>query len=242
LKEQITSDAIYSDSLLLGYDYMSNADIVTLINAVTGRTDSPQPPSIEAPLANGESSYKTYYWTHRLGENDYWYNAGQILSTHVDAIVSAGYKIVVSFRDNGEATARLPSETTTNTFIPNDEFSDEKGNYNVQSEDSAFSGKGLKFYHLPLVSTSASTWAKAEFQQYLPTLQEISNQKLPVLVHCASGYRSSAFVLTFLAYENHFCSDWVFSHAQDVGFIFNNSNPTSSDVQVVNFVKEVLGC
>lgn len=241
INNQISAESIYADSLLLGYDYQSNSDIVNLINAVTGRSDSVAAPKIEAPLADGEQSYRSYYWTHRLGESDYWYNAGQILSTHVDAINSAGYKIVLNYRADGEATARLPSEPTTGP-IPNYEFSDVNGNYNLIEEETAFRTKGLKYYHLPLVSGSASTWSKEQFFEYLPTLQEVSSLNLPVLVHCASGYRSSAFTLTFLAYQSKYCSDWVFSHAKDVGFVFNSENPTSTDVAVVSFVKDVLNC
>lgn len=242
LNKQITGEEIYSKSLLLGYDYQNNTDVVNLINSLTNRHDSPAPQKIELTLANGEQSYKTYYWPHRLGESDNWYNAGQILSTHIDAIATAGYRTVISFRSNGEATSRLPNETsTTNTLIPNYEFPDAVGNYVVKDEQLAIESKGIQFLYLPLVSSSATTWTKEEFDLYYPSLQ-LADKNGPVLVHCASGYRSSAFTLTYIAFQQKKCSDWVLSHAADVGFIFNNDNPSSSDVQVVNFIKEVLNC
>lgn len=64
------------------------------------------PEQIEQTLAQGEYSYKYYFWTHRTGSNDYWYNLGQFLDTQVQAIVNAGYKTVLSFRLDGEATVR----------------------------------------------------------------------------------------------------------------------------------------
>lgn len=213
---------------------------MNLINSLTGRNDQTTAQKIELTLANGEQSYKTYYWPHRLGESDNWYNIGQILSTHIDAIATAGYRTIISFRDNGEATSRLPNETSS-SYITNYEFSDVSGNYVVADEQLAVESKGIQFLHLPLVSSAAITWTKEEFDLYYPSLQ-LADKTGPVLVHCASGYRSSAFTLTYIAYEQKRCSDWVLSHAADIGFIFNNENPTSSDVQVVNFIKEVLNC
>jgi hypothetical protein len=38
-------------------------------------------------LADGEISYKNYYWSHRIDEaGDIWFNQGQFLDTHVPAI------------------------------------------------------------------------------------------------------------------------------------------------------------
>jgi protein tyrosine phosphatase (PTP) superfamily phosphohydrolase (DUF442 family) len=234
----ISAETIYSDSLLLGYDYQNSSDVVSLINAITGRHDVPVDQKIELTLANGESSYKSYYWPHRLGESDNWYNIGQILSTHVDAIVDAGYKTVLCYRDNGESTARLPNETTTGA-VSNAEFSDANGNYNVKDEQLSLESHGLQFIHLPLSSGSSTTWTKDTFYSYLPTLQSLEkNGNGPVLIHCASGYRSSAFTLTYLAYSSKKCSDWVFSHAKDVGFIYDETN----HIEIISFMKDVLGC
>lgn len=239
-KQITTSQEIYTRSLNMGYDLQNNTDVVNLINTMTGSNDVTHPEQIEQTLAQGEYSYKYYYWTHRLGNNDYYYNAGQVLSTHVDAIKTAGYQSVVVFRSNGEPTARLPTDPTTGK-VDNYEFSDEEGNYDVKAEHAAFKEAGLHFFYLPLVSGSDSTWTKTTFEKYAPVLKHAASYG-PVLVHCASGYRSSSFTLIYLALESKQCTNWVIEKAKEIGFNLNSSNPSTSDQQIVALAKEVLGC
>lgn len=243
-KELHTAHDIYAEGLTLGFDYQSNPDVVNLINSVTGAKDTAQPEKIEKTLANGESSYKSYYWVHRMGNNDYWYNTGEILSTHINAIGSAGYRSIVSFRATNEPTARLPTDPTTGA-IPNDEFSDDNGNYQIALEAAAVdayntvltdTSKQMKFYSLPIASSSTNNpWTKELFLEYLPYLTEAAGRG-PVLNHCASGYRAGAMTLTYLAYNEHHCSEWVFTYAKQIGFDY------TTDAQIVHFVREVLGC
>lgn len=241
LNGYVTGEEIYSNGLLLGYDYQNNTDAVNMLNSLTGMSVQAGPEKIEQSLASGEYSYKYYYWTHRMGGNDYWYNAGQILSTHVDSIKTAGYKVIVNFREDNEPTGLLPGETLGVPTIQNWEFSDDKGYYHVSYEKEAFENAGFKYYHLSTNSSDANTWTKKTFYKYLPTLQQAAKEG-PVVAHCASGYRSAAFVLTYLAYESKSCSDWVFKSASQIGFIYQNSNPTTTDLYIQSFVKEVLGC
>ena len=250
LKGAILSSDIYPNSLAMGYDYQNNTDVVNLINAIAGRQDTTHPEQIEQNLASGEMSYKSYYWSHRLGNNDLWYNAGQILDTHVAAIASAGYTTVVSFRADQEATARLSTEPQTGP-VPNHEFSDEKGLYSVAFESSAFTAAGIEYVHLPLASDDSSTWTQQTFDLYSPQLEKIeaktndlisSSGKGAILVHCASGYRSAAFMLTYLAKRENLCSDWVYLKARQIGFNYHSSNPTGKDIEILNFAFDILGC
>lgn len=240
-KELHTAQELYTEGLTLGYDYQSNEGVVTLFNSITGAKDTVQPEKIEQTLANGESSYKSYFWLHRMGNNDYWYNTGEILSTHINAIGSAGYRSIVTFRASGEPTARLPTDPSTGP-IPNDEFSDENGNYQVALEQGAVDAYNtqathpIKLYSLPISSSSTNNpWTVERFFQYLPSLQEAASRG-PVVNHCASGYRSGAMTLTYLAYTEHRCSTWVFTYAKQIGFDY------TSDAQIVSFVHAVLGC
>jgi len=251
LKGYIQANEIYSHSLDLGYDLASNSDVVSLLNSLTGSNDTVHSEAIEQNLAAGESSYKSYYWTHRLGHEDLWYNAGQVLDTHIDSIKEAGYTTYVSFRADHEATARLPTDNATGP-VDNHEFSDAlEGLYSVEEERSLVTSKGLEYFHLPLNSEESNTWTAATYEKYLPVLRTIDTQtrsaikttgKGAVLVHCASGYRSAAFTLTFLAQQQRLCSNWVLLQAQEVGFQYNNPNPTTTDMQVVAFIYSVLGC
>lgn len=247
---EIFASDIYPNSLAMGYDYQNNTDVVNLINSMTGRNDKTHPEQFEQNLAGGESSYKSYYWTHRLGNNNLWYNAGQILDTHISAIASAGYTTVISFRADQETTARLSSEPLTGP-IPNHEFSDEQGLYSVAMEASAFAAAGIQHLNLPLRSDSSETWTKETYEAYLPQLEKVEQEtkdkilksgKGAILVHCASGYRSAAFVLTHLAKEQNLCSDWVFMKAQQIGFNYHNSAPTDHDNEIINFAFSILGC
>ncbi|RYH31155.1 hypothetical protein EON65_03315 [archaeon] len=227
---------IYTNGLHLGYDYQNIADVVTLINTLTGRTDSPQPEKIEQTLASGEYSYKYYYWTHRLADEDVWFNAGQILDTHVSAVVTAGYKTVISFRTNGEATAHLPTDPIG--AVDNHEFSDSAGLYSVALEESAVTAAGLGFLSLPVES---GQWTVDMFNTYAPKLQAASLSG-PVLAHCASGYRSAAFVLTYLAHNQRLCMDWVLAKGREVGFDYHNPTPTANDLEILEFMFDVLQC
>jgi protein tyrosine phosphatase (PTP) superfamily phosphohydrolase (DUF442 family) len=249
-RNEITAADIYPNSLSMGYDYQNNSDVVNLINALSGRTDVTHPEIFEQNLAAGEMSYKSYYWTHRLGNNDMWYNAGQVLETHVNAIASAGYTTIISFRADREATARLSSEDSSGP-VSNFEFSDEQGLYSVAKEASAFSTVGIDHVHLPLPSDDPFAWTKETYEKYLPQLRKIErdtkeriskNGKGAVLIHCASGYRSAAFVLTHLAKEQSLCTDWVLLKANQIGFNYHSSTATEHDNEIFNFVFSMLGC
>jgi protein tyrosine phosphatase (PTP) superfamily phosphohydrolase (DUF442 family) len=179
-------DELFSNSLTLGWDYQADAGAVALVNTVT-QLDPPatvQPPVVELLLTDGEDSYKSYYWSHRVG-SDSWFNIGQVLDTQVDAIAAAGYQTVISFRSNGEATVRTSTDPTTGP-VNNGEFSDEEGNYNVTAEQVAFQRAGLSFLNLPVSGEDA--WSAATLSEYSPALVAAAARG-PVLVHCASGYR-----------------------------------------------------
>lgn len=225
---------IYAHSLALGYDYQSNPSAVRLINEVTGRSDEAQAETIEQNLAQGEYSYKYFFWTHRLGNSDAFYNAGQLLSTHMAAIQTAGYKSVISFRPNGEPTVRTSTDPKTGS-VENFEFSDEHGDYSVALEEKEVRRAGLLFFYLPLVSGGADTWSRKTFDNYAPILSAAMSHGA-ALVHCASGYRASAFTLTYLASQQKQCVAWVVDRAAEVGF------DLSTDKQVLAFAKDILGC
>ena len=233
-----SAEDIYKAGLTLGFDYQSNGDVVNLINAVTGGHTSVQSEQIESTLTNGESSYKSYYWMHRMGGNDLWYNVGQMLSTHLEAIGAAGYRSIISFRGDHEPTARLPSDPTTGP-VDNHEFNDEAGYYSIALEGNDIDqvlDTTVQFFSLPIPSSSTTNpWTKDRFEAYLPSLRAAAARG-PVVSHCATGYRSGAFTLTYLAYEAKHCSNWVFTAAEEIGFDY------TSDDQVVSFVKEILGC
>ena len=99
--------------------------------------------------------------------------------------------------------------------------------------------RGLKFSHLPLDPDSPDTWTLATFNRYRPVLEAITT---PTIVHCASGYRSSAFVLTFQAFQRGLCRDWVIAEAERVGFNLHSAAPSSHDLEVLEFAYAVLGC
>jgi len=225
----------------MGYDYQANADVVAFINTVTKSSDAVVAESIEKTLTNGESSYKSYYWVHRAGQSDNWYNVGQILDTHISAIQTAGYKSVISFRDNGEATNKLPNESASAAAINNNEFSDVNGLYNVTEEQVLVKRAGIKFYHLPLVSGATSTWTVEQYNLYEPVLKE-AEANGPVLSHCASGYRSSAYVLAYLASKTDQCTEWALTQSALIGFVFNSTSQSSTDKAVVEFFNQVLKC
>lgn len=234
------SAQLYANGIDLGWDYQANADVVAFVNSVTGAHDVAQAESIEQSLAAGEASYKSYYWPHRAGHSDLWFNLGQVLDTHVAAIAAAGYKTVISFRDNGEATNRLASDPATGA-VDNHEFSDASGNYAVAAEQAAVQAAGLRFFNLPLVSGGTDTWTAAQFALYLPTLQQ-AEAAGPVLAHCASGYRSAAYVLAYLGSQGGRCTEWALQQAAQMGVVYDSATQSATDKQVVAFLQEVLKC
>jgi protein tyrosine phosphatase (PTP) superfamily phosphohydrolase (DUF442 family) len=163
----LSADNLFAAGLALGYDYQSNSYAVPLINEFTGLNASVVPASIESTLANGEQSYKTFYWPHRLS-SDYWFNMGQPLGALVSVAASQGYRTVLSFRADGESTTRLPSEPSTGPVI-NDEFSDAQGRYSVAAEQAAWEAAGVKFVNLPV--SGANAWSPSTFEQYRSTMQ-----------------------------------------------------------------------
>lgn len=232
----LDADEIYNSALTLGWDYQSNSDAVTLINAVTGLNSAVVAPSIEQTLSDGEDSYKSYYWSHRVSEADeMWYNAGQPLDTQVETIAAAGYASVVSFRSDGEATTRISSDPAEGP-IDNHEFSDSSGNYNVTMERDAFAAAGVRFYNLPVTGDDA--WSSATLAKYAPTLTEAASFG-PVLAHCRVGHRSSAYVVAYLAQQKGECTPWALQQARKLGFSFDLSE---DDESVMEFFESSLGC
>eukprot|EP01034_Spumella_vulgaris_P023236 gene23236-29438_t len=232
---------VYLNGINYGYDYQANADVVAFINSVTKAQDTVKPESIEQTLASGEASYKSYYWVHRAGHDDYWYNVGQILDTQISAIKTAGYRSVISFRDDGEATNRLSSDPATGP-VDNNEFSNASGNYDVSAEKAAVEAAGVRFFHLPLVSGATNTWTAEQYALYAPVLAEAEGLG-PVLAHCASGYRSAVYVLAYVATKSQRCTDWALSEARLMGLVYDNpATQTATDKAVVSFFHDVLKC
>lgn len=230
------ADEFFSNSLTLGWDFQADEGAVALVNAVTLLTPpaAVQEPIVELTLAEGEDSYKSYYWSHRVG-SDSWYNIGQVLDTQVTTIAAAGYKTVISFRSSGEATVRTPSEPTEGP-VNNGEFSDSEGNYNVTAEMEAFEAAGVYFVSLPVTGDEA--WTPEQLREYTPAMQEAAARG-PVLAHCASGYRSSAYVTAFLAQQQGLCSSWALEQARRVGYSFAAKE---ADASVVQFFEDSLKC
>lgn len=228
------AEEVFPNSLTLGWDFQASADAVALVNAFT-QLDPPatvQDPILELTLADGEDSYKSYYWSHRVG-NDLWYNIGQVLESHVDTIAAAGYKTVISFRNNGEPTQRTSSDPATGP-VDNGEFSDANGNYNVTAEQLAFTAAGVHFVNLPVTGDKA--WMAEQLRIYTPQLLEAAARG-PVLAHCTSGYRSSAYVTAFLAQQQGLCTTWALTQARRVGYSFDVSD---DDASVMRFYQESL--
>jgi protein tyrosine phosphatase (PTP) superfamily phosphohydrolase (DUF442 family) len=227
---------IFDISLTQGFDYQSDKDAVSLINAVSGLAAEVVPASIDLTLSNGEESYAAYYWPHRLG-SDNWYTLGQILETQVPAIQKAGYKTVISFRADGEGTNRLSWEPTTGP-VENGEFSDAQGLYNVTAEQLSVTDAGMKFYNLPVSGDLAFT--KEQYESFIPMFEEAAANG-PVLVHCASGYRSSVYALAFMAREapEERCLDWAITEARRIG---ESVDLLESDQKAIDFWKSTLAC
>lgn len=142
----------------------------------------------------------------------------------------------MSFRNNGEPTTRLPIDPQTGP-VKNFEFSDMNGNYDVEMERRAFESQGIQFINLPV--TGALAWSSATFFEYLPTLEKVSESGSPAISHCASGYRSAAYMSAYFAYKQGYCTTWAISQAKRIGFTFDVS---SSDAAVVAFFQAVLKC
>ena len=228
----IGSNDLISSSLSLGYDYQSDSDAVSFINEVTGLNLTLEDEKIESTLIDGESSYLNYYWLHRIG-NDMWYNSGQILDTHVDSISSIGIKTVISFRAANESTTRLASDPTTGK-INNHEFGDNLGNYDPNYEGQLLHTNGIDFLNLPV--TGADAYTSNQFFSYLDSFK---SAKGPILAHCAAGYRSTAYVIAYLAYESKLCTDWALKESTKIGYSYDINE---SDQNVVAFFQEVLKC
>lgn len=233
----LPQDEIYSSTKAeLGFDYQASESAVALVNEFT-KMNPPTtvvPPSLELTLTNQEDSYKYFYWSHRLG-NDTWYNMGQLLDTQVEAVADSGYKTVISFRADGESTCR----TTTDDIegpVNNHEFSDAKGMYNVTAEEVAVTSAGMKFINLPVSGDDAFT--AAQLDAYTASITEAALAG-PVLVHCASGYRSSAYMTAYLARQLGECTTWAVKQARLVGYSFDVSE---DDASVMSFYEEVLKC
>lgn len=228
---------IFNNSMTVGWDFHSDQSAVDLINAVTGLGAEVVPASIDLSLTDGENSYAAYYWPHRLG-SDNWYTLGQTLDTQVNAIQKAGYKTVISFRVNGEGTNRLSWEPQSGP-VENGEFSDSEGLYNVTAEEAAVTAAGMAFYNLPVGGDLAFT--KEQFDSFIPAFKE-ADAKGPVLVHCASGYRSSVYTLAYMAMAapEERCIDWAIKEARRVG---ESVDLSEADInKAVAFWRTTLAC
>lgn len=226
---------IFRNAATLGYDYQADLAAVNFVNKVTQLSYSLVPPSLELTLPEGSDSYRYYYWSHRNGNDDMWYNIGQILDTQIKSISLSGYQSIISFRSNGEATTRLSSDPSTGSIL-NNEFSDENGLYSVSLEKNAVEEIGMKFYNLPV--TGSSSWSIETLNSYEPTMDEAVSYG-PVLAHCSSGYRSSGYVIAYLGRKQKKCTDWALQQARRLGYSFDIN---SSDEQVVAFFRQALQC
>ena len=88
---QASATTFFHDTRDLGWDFQADPDVVSLVAAVTGEAPAPLAPhTIDLDLAGNESGYQSFYWAHRVGNSDGFYNIGQVLSTQVKAIAAAG--------------------------------------------------------------------------------------------------------------------------------------------------------
>lgn len=138
---------------------------------------------------------------------------------------------MISFRNNGESTScsNVPG-------CVNHQFVDANGNYNVTAEKMAFESAGVMFYNLPV--TGAEAWTAALLDAYTPYIVEAASNG-PVLAHCASGYRSSAYISAYLARQASQCSTYALQIARRVGFSFDI---LEADEKVMGFYQEALRC
>jgi len=231
-----TADAtdIFSNSATLGYDFQADQAAVDFVNKVAHTSYSVVAPSLELTLPEGSNSYRYYYWSHRAG-TDMFYNIGQILDTQTKSIAASGYKSVISFRSNGESTVRLSTDPSTGA-VSNNEFSDQNGLYSVSLEKAGVEAVGMKFFNLPV--TCSSSWSVDTLNAYEPTIDQAVSYG-PVLAHCASGYRSSGYIIAYLGRRQKQCTDWALQQARRLGYSFDIN---SSDEQVVAFFRQALQC
>jgi len=229
--------SVYGAGLVNGWDYQTSESVVSLVNAVTTAATQVAAPSIDLLLADGQASYQNYFWTHRVG-NDKWYNTGQIYDTQIDAIKQAGYASVVSFRVDGESTTHADPSDCMTAAAPcphNHQFMNIDGTYNVTMERMAVEAVGMKFFNLPV---SGASWTASQLSSWAPLLAHASAAG-PVLAHCKSGYRSSAFVVAYLAQLGKQCVAWAVQQATEIGYSFDVA---ASDAVVMQFFQESLGC
>ena len=222
----------YPASLAMGFDFQTDSDGNALVQQFTHLPMPITPPAINLQLAEGEHSYYFFYWPHRL--SDTYYVMGQPLDTQVAVIAGSGYKSVVSFRANGEATSRLPTDPTTGP-TGNHEFEDANGNYDVNAEQAELAAQGVAFYNLPVHGDSAFT--AASYHAMAPQLAAAAALG-PVLLHCAAGYRATAYAVVHWAATTQQCSPFALAQSRAVGFSYS---PTD-DAEVLAFFKAVLGC
>lgn len=230
-------ETFYNDTLGLGWNYQADADAVALVSAVAGIEVPVTEPSIELDLADGESSYRTFYWPHRVGRTDGFYNTGQVLETQVAAIALAGFKSVISFRSPGEPTMRVPSDPTEGP-VDNDEFSDENGNWDGDAERASFEAAGLFWFSAP-VSSGGDVFTAGSLDKYTAVLDE-ALARGAVLTHCTSGFRSAAYALAYRGRLDGHCSAWATEAMAEIGFTLEENDPSTSAVIV--FFVESLGC
>ena len=97
----------------------------------------------------------------------------------------------------------------------------------------------MTFYNLPVAGDFSFT--KEQFDSFLPVFEQAAENG-PVLVHCASGYRSAVYALSFIAREapQERCVDWAITQARRVG---ESLDLSESDIQkAVGFWRETLAC
>merc|ERR1711871_345401 len=235
LQGRASIHTFFSDSRNVGWDFQSDPTAVTLVANVTHTAAVPvSAPSIDLDLNGVMKGYEMWYWSHRLGGMDGFYNVGQVLSTQVSTIAASGYKSVICFRTDGEDTVRLPTDPAVGP-IANWEFSDpSSGAWNASMERAAFEAACLSWHHAPVGGAGAFT--PAQFDSYMHIFEQAAAMG-PTLVHCKTGYRSSIYTLAFLARKGHHCSEWALTQAQQVGF---NLTVRPEDAHARDFLNQVL--
>jgi protein tyrosine phosphatase (PTP) superfamily phosphohydrolase (DUF442 family) len=230
------ASSFYQDTLSVGWDFQSDTKAIQVVADVTNTALAPlQPVTIELDLHGNQTGYMTYYWLHRLGHQDGFYNIGQVLSTQVGAISGVGVKSVISFRTDGEGTVRLPSEPASGP-VENWEFADAEGNWNASAEQAAFEAAGVRWFNAPVGGTQAFT--VAQLDSYVPIFKAAAAVG-PTLVHCKTGYRSSIYTLAYRGRSEGRCAKWALDQAQQVGFDLSSRD---SDAKARKFFADVLAC
>ncbi len=215
----------YNDTRALGWDFQASPAAISLVDHFGG----PRLP-VSHPDMGKYQRQEAYYWAHRLGDEDKVSNSGQPLQSHVAAISKAGYMSVVSFRSDGEPTVRLPSDPSSGV-VHNLEFSDSNGNWNATAERASFEQAGLHWMNLPV--TGEKGYTVGEFEVYEPLLKRLPS---PILSHCASGHKSSVYMLAYEGKRAGNCVPWALQKAAEVGFHLDQ------DAEVLSFWQTILGC